>query len=167
MKKIVLFTLCLLFIGCASQKKVVYVPVQGENIIEYRDSIIHIKDTIKIPIPVERIVEVVPELDTSRLETSVAISEAFLDTENRKLRHTLRNKETALKGKLDTIVRIEYINKYIEKVVVEEVPVEVPYIPKFMWWIVGYAAVCAVFSIIKIILKLKSDRKSTRLNSSH
>lgn len=154
MKKFLILTFALLLMGCAAPK-IVYVPTEAETIIEYRDSIIHIKDTITVPIPVERVVEVVPELDTSRLETSIAYSEAFLDTESKKLRHTLRNKETALKGKLDTIVRVEYINKYIEKEVINEVPVEVPYIPKYAWACIIFTVCWSVLKIAKIIWKAK------------
>lgn len=155
MKKILIFLgILLLVVGCAAPR-VVYVPAESKTIIEYRDSLIHVKDTILVEVPREKIVEVVPELDTSRLETSVAISEAFVDTKEKKLRHTLRNKETALKGKLDTIVRIEYMDKIVEREVIKEVPVEIPYIPKFVWWIVGYACLCTIISIVKIILKLK------------
>lgn len=154
MKKIIILLVLPLLVGCATPR-VVYVPAESKTIIEYRDSIIHVKDTIEVEVPREVIREVIPQLETSRLETSVAISEAFIDTLDRKLHHTLRNKETALKGKLDTIVRVEYINKYIEKEVINEVPVEVPYIPKFVWWIVGYACLCTIISIVKIILKLK------------
>lgn len=154
MKKFLILTFALLLMGCAAPK-IVYVPTEAETIIEYRDSIIHIKDTITVPIPVERVVQVVPELDTSRLETSIAYSEAFLDTESKKLRHTLRNKETALKGKLDTIVRVEYINKYIEKEVINEMPVEVPYIPKYAWACIIFTVCWSVLKIAKIIWKLK------------
>jgi hypothetical protein len=154
MKKFLILTFALLLMGCAAPK-IVYVPTEAETIIEYRDSIIHIKDTITVPIPVERVVEVVPELDTSRLETSIAYSEAFLDTESKKLRHTLRNKETALKGKLDTIVRVEYINKYIEKEVINEVEVPTPYIPKFAWFCIIFTCCWAVLKIAKIIWKFK------------
>lgn len=154
MKKFLILTFALLLMGCAAPK-IVYVPTEAETIIEYRDSIIHIKDTITVPIPVERVVQVVPELDTSRLETSIAYSEAFLDTESKKLRHTLRNKETALKGKLDTIVRVEYINKYIEKEVINEVPVEVPYIPKYAWACIIFTVCWSVLKIAKIIWKAK------------
>lgn len=142
-------------IGCCSTKSIQYIPVQGETITEYRDTTIYLEKVIEVPVPVERVVEVVPELDTSRLETSIAYSEAFLDTESKKLRHTLRNKETALKGKLDTIVRVEYVNKYIEKEVIKEVPVEVPYIPKFAWACIIFTACWSVLKIAKIIWKFK------------
>lgn len=154
MKNILIFILTILFVGCASQK-IVYVPAEAETIIEYRDSIIHIKDTITVPIPVERVVEIVPDLDTSRLETSIAYSEAFIDTESKKLRHTLRNKETALKGKLDTIVRVEYINKYIEKEVINEVEVPTPYIPRIVWICIIFTCCYIVWQITKIILKFR------------
>lgn len=154
MKKFIILLVLPLLVGCATPR-VVYVPAESKTIIEYRDSIIHVKDTIEVEVPREVIREMIPHLDTSRLETSVAISEAYLDTLDRKLHHTLRNKETTLKAKLDTIVRIEYIDKYIETEVIKEVPVDVPYIPSWIWWVLGYACLCTIISIVKIILKLK------------
>lgn len=153
MKKVVIFIVAALLMGCA---KTVYVPVQGENKIEYRDSIIHIKDTVKVPIPVEKVVEVIPELDTSRLETSVAYSEAYLDTINKKLTHTLKNKEKALNVKLDTIVRVEYVNQYIEKPVIQEVKVEVPYVPKPYKYSMWFSVIVVLFIGVRIYLKFKS-----------
>lgn len=154
MKKIVFFTLCLLFIGCAAPK-IVYVPTEAETIIEYRDTTIRLVDTIKVEVPREVIKEVMPILDTSRLETSVAYSEAYVDTIERKLHHRLQNKETALKGKLDTIVRVEYINKYIEKEVINEVEVPTPYIPKIAWFCIIFTACWSVLKIAKLIWKAK------------
>jgi hypothetical protein len=155
MKKILIFLgILLLVVGCAAPR-VVYVPTESKTIIEYRDSLIHVKDTIEVEVPREVIREVIPQLETSRLETSVAISEAFIDTLDRKLHHTLRNKETALKGKLDTIVKIEYMDKIVEREVIKEVPTPEPYIPTWIWWVLGYACLCSVISIVKVVLKLK------------
>ena len=153
MKKILIFIVAALLMSCT---KTIYVPVQGENKIEYRDSVIHIVDSVKVPIPVEKVVEIVPELDTSRLETSIAYSEAFLDTKTRKLNHTLKNKETALKGKLDTIVRVEYINKYIEKVVVQEVPVPERYIPTLYKYSMWFSVIVILLVGVRLFLKFKT-----------
>lgn len=154
MKKIAIFTLAILFVGCAAPK-IVYVPTEAETIIEYRDTTIRLVDTIKVEVPREVIKEVMPILDTSRLETSVAYSEAYVDTIERRLHHRLQNKETALKGKLDTIVRVEYINKYIEKEVINEVEVPTPYTPKFAWFCIIFTCCWAVLKIAKIIWKVK------------
>lgn len=149
-KFLTFFVITFLVTACAATKTV-YVPTDAETIIEYRDTTIRVVDTIKVEVPREVIKEVMPIIDTSRLETSIAYSEAFIDTLDKKLHHTLRNKETALKGKLDTIVRVQYVNKYIEKEVINEVEVEVPYIPKWCWIIMMYAALMAGITIMKII----------------
>lgn len=154
MKKIAIFTLFLLLMGCAATKPAT-VPIQSETIIEYRDTTIYLEKVIEVPVPVERVVEVVPELDTSRLETSIAYSEAFLDTESKKLRHTLRNKETALKGKIDTCFVVEYVDRYTEKEVAVEVPVDVPYVPKVYKWSLGFSIAVILLIFGTIIWKLK------------
>lgn len=134
--------------GCT---KTVYVPVQGENIIEYKDSVIRVVDTVTIEIPKEKIVEVVPEVDTSYLETKLAYSMAYLDRNNKTINHTLEHKETALKAQIDTVIITQTKTEYKEKVVVEEV--EVPYIPKWAWIVMMYAALMAGVTIMKILGK--------------
>lgn len=153
MKKVVIFIVAALLMGCA---KTIYVPVQGENKIEYRDSIIHIKDTVRVEIPKEVVKEVIPQVDTSRLETSIAYSEAYLDTINKKLTHTLKNKEKALNVKLDTIVMVEYVNKYIEKVVVQEVPVPERYIPTLYKYSMWFSVIVILLVGVRLFLKFKS-----------
>lgn len=157
MKKILFFTLSLLFMACASQK-VVYVPTEAQTIIEYRDSVVHIIDTIKIEVPRESIKEVMPLIDTSRLETSVAWSEAYIDTLDRKLHHRLENKQTALKAKVDTIVKIEYVDKIIERAVIQEVEVPVKYVPTIykysLWFSIAVIAFILGFVYFKINSKI-------------
>lgn len=140
--------------GCAATKTV-YVPTEAVTKIEYRDSLIYIRDTVKIEIPKEIVREVAPQVDTSRLETSVAISEAYLDTLDRKLHHTLKNKKTALEAKLDTIVRVEFVNQYLEKPIIQEVEVPTPYIPTFAWICIVFTCCSIVSIIMKIIMKFR------------
>ena len=54
MKKILLFQLffVIIMIGCTTTK---YITLQGEHTIEYRDSIIHLKDTLTLYLEKERI----------------------------------------------------------------------------------------------------------------
>ena len=48
---------------------------------EYIKDTVKIKaDTVRVEVPKEVVVNVVPELDTLRMETSVAEAEAYLDT---------------------------------------------------------------------------------------
>ena len=132
--------------GCA---KTVYVPVQGEHTIEIRDSIIRVVDTVTIEVPKERIVEVIPEVDTSYLETKLAHSTAYLDRNKRTIHHTLEHKKTALKTQIDTVFVTQTKTEYKDKVVIEEV--EVPVIPKWCWFVMMYAALMAGITIYKIV----------------
>lgn len=144
----------LLFMGCASTKPV-YVPTQAETIIEYRDSIIHIIDSIKVEVPKEKIVEVIPDIDTSYLETKLAYSMAFIDKDKGRIHHTLENKPQSLKIPLDTLVKIEYINKYIEKPIIQEVEVPVKYIPKWCWFCIFFTFGYGVWLLAKIWFRFR------------
>ena len=138
--------------GCA---KTVYVPVQGETKIEIRDSLIRVVDTIRVEIPKERIVEVIPQLDTSRLETKLAISTAYLDTNKKTINHTLEHKKGALKAKIDTVFITQTKTEYVEKPIIETVEVEKPYIPTWAWIIICYAALISGLMIMRIIGKFR------------
>ena len=151
MKRLFIFILLLVAVSCGTTKSI---PVQTIEKIEYRDSLIYIKDTITIPIEKEVIKEVIPSIDTSYLETSVAKSVAYLDTAKRQLHHTL-TQEGEVKTIIDTTHIITYIDRIVEKEVPVEVEVEKPYIPVFFWIVAIYAAIITLLIAFKTYLKLK------------
>ena len=150
MKKIYSILILLFFVGCATTK---YIPVQGETRIEIRDSIIRVVDTVTIEVPKEKIVTVIPEVDTSYLETKLAFSTAYLDRNNKTIHHTLEHKKTALKTQIDTVFVTQTRTEYKDKVVIEEV--EVPYIPNWLWGVCIYAALTVGILLMKIIGKFR------------
>lgn len=80
-----------LFTGCTRK---VYVPLEGETVIETR--YIERVDTVQVSVPVPaQSVENVTADTVSHLETDVARSDAWLDTLGR-LHHTLENKPVEL-----------------------------------------------------------------------
>ena len=88
---ILLVAICALLVtSCGAAGK-----IQNTATIEYRDSVRiveHIKDSlIYVPIPLEKNQAIVTLGDTSKLETSVAKSVAFLNKEGQ-ICHTLENK---------------------------------------------------------------------------
>lgn len=139
----------ILFSGCGTVKEI---PVQTVEKIVYRDSLIYVHDSIKVEIPKEVVKEVIPVLDTSYLKTSVAESVAYVDTTKRKLHHTLTQKGE-IKVVYDTIVKVQYVDKYITK----DVPVTVEVIKykrdALFWVLVAWAAVCIVYVIVKLTIK--------------
>ena len=151
MKRLFIFILLLVAVSCSTTKSI---PVQTIEKIEYRDSLIYIKDTITIPIEKEVIKEVMPSIDTSYLETSVAKSVAYLDTAKRQLHHTL-TQEGEVKTIIDTTHIITYVDRIVEKEVPVEVEVEKPYIPIFFWIVTIYAAIITLLIAFKAYLKLK------------
>lgn len=154
MKNLVFFLLFFFSVSCVPTKTI-YVPTENTHRIEYRDSIVHIVDTLKVEIEKEKIVEVKPIIDTSRLETKIAISEAFVDTVSMKLHHTLKNKPNGLKMAIDTVVIVKTKTEYLEKPVIQEIEVPVKYIPKVFWFTLWFSILGVIFIIIKIYLKFK------------
>lgn len=145
MKKLIII-LTFILLGCGTTKQI---PVQTVEKIIYKDTIITIKDTLKIEVPKEIVKEVVPQIDTSYIKTSLAESTAYLDTTQRKLVHTLKQ-IGVLKVKYDTIISVQYVDRIITK----DVPVEVEVIKykrdTFFWVLLGWALLCIGYAVIKL-----------------
>lgn len=151
-RKILCFSLLyVLLCGCSTIKEV---PIQQIDRIEYRDSVVFVHDTISVPVPYEVVREVIPDIDTSYLETSVARSVAYLDKDKKQLSHTLEQKGE-VKTKYDTVIVVEYVDKYIEREIPVPVEVEKPYIPKFFWVVTIYAAIISTWWLIRLWMKLR------------
>ena len=134
--------------GCSTVK---YVPIQTEERVEVRDSLIYIRDTVTVEIPKEIVKEIVPSDTISILKTSVAVSEARLEQGH--LHHTLEQSGT-IKTKIYTF----YVTKIVEKAVYKDRPVEVEvpvkYVPSFykfcLWWFIGSVILIALWIVMKI-----------------
>ena len=127
--KLILFAwVAILACSCGTPK---YITVKEK---EYIKDTVQIKaDTVKVDIPVEVKVNVVPELDTLKMETSVAEAEAYLDTLTQTLKGTLKNKKTELKKEIQVVEK----TKYVEHKVEVPVPYEVVKTKTPLWaWII-------------------------------
>ena len=144
--KLILFAwVAILACSCGTPK---YITVKEKEYI--KDTVLIKADTVKVEIPVEVKVNVVPELDTLKMETSVAEAEAYLDTLTQTLKGTLKNKKTELKKEIQVVEK----TKYVEHKVEVPVPVEVvkKKTPRWAWWLLAIDA-CL---LVGFILKLKS-----------
>lgn len=145
-------TLLMLSIGGCGTTKII--PVENKDItkIEVRDSIVYRDTTIYIP--QERIVEVVPKLDTLKMEIDNAVSTAYLDTTMLMLRGTLESKRATQKEYIERIeIRERTDTVYIERPQPYEVPK--PYTPKWAWYTLGFSVLVLLWIGIKIYLKVK------------
>lgn len=106
----------LLLIGCGPTRY-----INTETVYNVIDSTIYHIDTTYIDIPREVIKDIVPVYDTLKMETSVATSEAWVDTTTHSLKGTLKNKETKLEKEILWKEKIVYKDSLVTK----EVPVEV------------------------------------------
>lgn len=124
MKTGALISAALILSGCAAQK--VAQDYQRDSVrIETVERIIYKDSLIFVPVPSGESSAVLPDSDTSRLETSLAESEAFV--KDGELHHTLRNKEAAIlpvEIKLPQIIRQEHTNLIRDRKIIETVTVE-------------------------------------------
>lgn len=145
-------TLLMLSIGGCGTTKII--PVENKEItkIEIRDSVVY-RDTV-IYIPQEKIVEVVPQLDTLRMEIETAEAKAYLDTDMLMLRGELKSKRATQKEYIERIeIRERTDTVYIERPQPYEVPK--PYTPKWAWWSLIINIVGVLWVAFKIYLKFK------------
>lgn len=151
MKKLILFLLMFFMVSCSVCKKVEYIPVESKVDSIYIERIVERIDTVKIEIPGEK-VYVIRE-DSSHLETSVAISDAKIDSTGI-LHHSLENKDVELKKEIVYKDKIIEKRVEVEKEVPVEVKVPVKYVPDYykwinilFWCIVGTGLIFVIFKM--------------------
>lgn len=149
MKNILIALVAILMVGCGTIKEI---PVQTIEKIEYRDSLIYIKEIVEVEVPKEVIKYIGPADTTSTLTTSLAHSEAKID--GGILTHTLEQKGS-VKAQIDTFFVVEYVDRIVEREVPIPVEVEKEVIPNWMWWAFIYAIVLTLLLAGYIIIKIK------------
>ena len=143
----------LLMVACATVRPV---PTENTNVQTIiRDSVVIHNDTVRIDVPVERYVDVVRQYDTLRLETSIAKSEAYVDTLTHTLKGKLEHKPTALKTEIKYVDRI--VTEYRDSVITKEIPVEVEVvretIPRWCWYLLVLNVLALIILAVRIYLK--------------
>ena len=151
---IFLFIIFLLtFVGCSTTR---YVPVKEieKEVTNHKDSI-RIKDSIVI-IPVERIVDIVPQYDTLKLETTQARAKAYVDTTLHLLRGSIENKDKAKTEVREVVKFVEKIDTlYIDKPVPYEVEKQVRYVPAIYKLSLIFMISAIVLAVIRLFLRYK------------
>ena len=146
MRNWALILICFLLCGCGTTR---YVPVK--EIEHVRDTVILKADTVRMTIPVEKIVEVVPAMDTLRMETSVAKAMAYADTATGTLKGKIENKPYEQKKEIQQTEKIRTVEKRVE------VPVEVVKwkyrIPHWVWYSLGLNLLFLFILFLRIKIK--------------
>lgn len=142
-----------IFIGCSTTR---YVPLKEteKEVTNYRDSI-RIKDSIVV-IPVERIVDIVPQYDTLKMETTQARAKAYVDTTFHLLRGSIENKnkaKTEVREVVKLVVRTDTV--YVEKPVPYEVEKQVRYVPSIYKLSLIFMIAAIILTVIRLILRYK------------
>lgn len=125
-KSIIIAIACLICISCGAPKVAMTTDVQKDSVsVVIKESVIYRDTTIYVEVPVEVIKEILPDTDTSHLETSLAISEAWFNAGM--LNHTLVHKDVSIEKKVEMPEKHTQKDSVIVSIreVVKEVPVEV------------------------------------------
>lgn len=141
----------LFFNGCKTEQ----IPVEVKYETRYTDSV-RLKDSIVL-IPRENIVDIVPIYDTLHLESTIAYSDAWIDTNYHIIKGQLVNKN-------EMLVEYRYVDRWKVKdsIVEREIPVyikgdtvEVSHIPKWAWITLVWFVVTGALLVFKIYLRFK------------
>lgn len=153
MKRLVLFLLMFFMVSCGICNRVQYVPVESKIDSVVIEKIVERTDTVEIEVPGEKVYVVA--VDSSHLETAVAISDAKIDSIGR-LHHSLENKDVNLKKEIVYKDKIIEKRVEVEKEVPVEVKVPVKYVPDYykwiniiFWCIVGTGLIFVIFKVKK------------------
>lgn len=148
MKKIIsLLIILITIIACGTIK-----PIPVETVINYKDStVVNTIDSI-VYIPRERVVDIVPQYDTLKLETNKAQAEAWVDTTLHVLRGNIENK-TGIEYKYIYKDRIEYRDSIVTEQVpypveVEKIKYKHTFWDKLAWLISGLSISILVIYIV-------------------
>lgn len=146
-----MFLVMFLVMGCGICKRVQYVPVETSKDSVVIEKIVERIDTVNIEVPGERVYVVA--VDSSHLETAVAISDAKIDSTGM-LHHNLVNKSVNLKKEIVYKDKIIEKRVEVEKEVPVEVKVPVKYVPDYykwinilFWCIVGTGLIFVIFKL--------------------
>lgn len=144
----------------------VSVQEQKDSIREViKERVVHIHDSIPFYVPIEKIVNVypLPPEDTSKVETSLAMSMAFIDG-NGLFHHTIENKEQTIYKPVDMDVQVadttreEFHQDNSSDTVYVDVPAQLSGGQKFLIN-AGWAMMALILlGIIRIVAKLWRKR---------
>ena len=128
-------------------------PVESKVDSIYIEKVVERIDTVNIEVPGESIYVIA--VDSSHLETAVAVSDAKIDSTGM-LHHSLENKDVELKKEIVYVDRIIEKRVEVEKEVPVEVEVPVKYVPNYYKWI-NILFWCMIGTgLIFVIFKMKS-----------
>ena len=153
MKTFILFISMFLVMGCGVFKRVQYVPTETKKDSLVIEKVVERIDTVKVEVPGEKVYVVA--VDSSHLETAVAISDAKIDSTGM-LHHNLVNKDVNLKKEIVYKDKIIEKRVEVEKEVPVEVEVPVKYVPNYYKWIHKLFWCIVGTGLIFVIFKLKS-----------
>lgn len=138
----------LLLVSCGTPR---YITVKEKEYI--KDTVILKADTVKVEIPKEVVVNVVPELDTLKLETSIAESTAYLDTLTQTLKGSIKNKKTNLEKEIQTVEKIKFVERKVEVPVPYEVVKKKT--PRWAWVLLAFNVSLLIGFLINLKLKFR------------
>ena len=154
--RLIIVAMLLVMASCGAPKSLPVMETQKDSVVVIiRDSVIMRDSLIYIKVPVEAEKVILPATDTSHLETSLAISEAWVS--EGKLRHTLQHKDAELEKEVDIPdhYRIEEVEKVVFRETVNKVEVEkeLNSWQNFRMTLGTIAIICIVFWLIMNVVK--------------
>lgn len=124
--KIYFYIICaLMLVSCGASKRLPIAEQKDSVSVVIHERVIVKDSLVYVEVPIESESVILPDTDTSRLETSLAQSEAWVS--NGQLNHTLRHKEDVRLPKIVSIpvyLRSEETKSLAQGVIIKEVEKE-------------------------------------------
>ncbi len=154
---VALFLVLLLLASCSPR---IIETVRVEKVTEYRDTTVWRDTTVFVPIPLGRDQAITSTRDTSRLETQVATSTAYVDSTGL-LHHSLENKQTALPYTAKIPSKTIWVSTSVTsaQILTKTVEVDKPlsWWQKFrigaFWWLLGAVVLLLLWTFRKLIFQ--------------
>lgn len=156
MLRIYLYIICaLMLVSCGAYKRLPIAEQKDSVSVVIKERVI-IKDSlIYIEVPAESESVIIPDTDTSRLETSLAQSEAWVS--EGQLNHTLRHKPDVRLPKILSIpvyLRSEEIKSLAQKTIIKEVEKDLTTWQSFRISLGNITLVLVVVLLLLLLVKL-------------
>ncbi len=146
MKRLITYIIItLLLVGCGAYKHLPVEAVKDSVSVVIKESVIYRDSIVYVEVPAEADKSILPVADTSHLETSLAVSDAWVV--DGQLNHTLSHKQERLE-KVVTIpvyLRSEQTDRLSHQVVVKEIE------KQLNWWQSFRITLGTIFIIIILV----------------
>lgn len=153
---VILASLLFILAGCGAYKRLPIAEQKDSVSVVIQERVIYKDSLVYIEIPAESESAILPDTDTSRLETSLAQSEAWVASGQ--LNHTLRHKPDIRITKIISIpvyLRSEETKSIAERIIVKEVEKDLTTWQSFRMTLGNLFIICVIVLLFFMLVRIR------------